>query len=132
MKAGMLTLQFLEKNKEKVYSRINSLGNEYRQKLSRLFDDSRIPVDVTGIGSLFQVHFLKDSMKEIRNAVDASTADQERLFNYHRCLISDYGIFNLPRKMAAVSYAHNKSDLDKLVSVTNDMINRGIFDTKVA
>jgi glutamate-1-semialdehyde 2,1-aminomutase len=132
MKAGMLTMQFLEKNKEKVYRRINSLGNEYRQKLSRLFTDSKIPVDVTGMGSLFQVHFLKGSMNEITNAVDASTADQERLFNYHRRLISDHGIFNLPRKMAAISYAHNKSDLNKLVSATEDLINRSIFDTNVA
>ena len=127
MKAGLSTMEFLKKNKENVYGSINSLGNEYRQKLQRIFFDSGIRVDVTGIGSLFQVHFLNDRVNQIRNVADASSADQERLLNYHCTLISDYGIFNLPRKMAAVSYAHNKSDLEALLSATEDMINRGIF-----
>jgi glutamate-1-semialdehyde 2,1-aminomutase len=121
-------MEFLKKNKENVYGSINSLGNEYRQKLQRIFSDSGIRVEVTGIGSLFQVHFLNDTVNQIRNVVDASSADQEKLLNYHCSLISDYGIFNLPRKMAAVSYAHNKSDLKAMLSATKDMINRGIFD----
>jgi glutamate-1-semialdehyde 2,1-aminomutase len=128
MKAGLLTMEFLKKNKENIYGSINSLGNEFRQRLKRIFADSGIRVDVTGIGSLFQVHFLNDSINQIRNVVDAAAADQEKLLNYHCRLISDYGIFNLPRKMAAVSYAHNKSDLEALLSATEDLINRGIFD----
>jgi glutamate-1-semialdehyde 2,1-aminomutase len=128
MKAGLLTMEFLKDNKENVYESINSLGNEARQKLKCIFADSGVDVDVTGIGSLFQVHFLNKKVTQIRNAVDAATADQLKLLNYHYRLISEYGIFILPRKMGAISFAHKKADLELLVSATQDILNRGIFD----
>ena len=66
-------------------------------------------------------------MKIIRNAIDAAMTDQEKLLKYHLCLLADYGIFFLPKKMGAISFVHDNEDLDLLLSATNDIINRGIL-----
>ncbi|MDP9197051.1 MAG: aspartate aminotransferase family protein, partial [Thermoproteota archaeon] len=67
------------------------------------------------------------NVKIIRNATDAAMTDQEKLLKYHLCLLADYGIFFLPKKMGAISFVHDNEDLDLLLSATNDIINRGIL-----
>jgi glutamate-1-semialdehyde 2,1-aminomutase len=127
MKAGLLTMDYLRRNNETIYTKINRLGKEARSRLKQLFIDSGIDVEVTGLGSLINVHFLNQEVKIIRNAIDAAMTDQEKLLKYHFCLLADYGIFFLPKKMGAISFAHDTEDLDLLLSATNDIINRGIL-----
>jgi len=127
MKAGLLTMTFLKNNKEKIYSTINGLGEASRIKLKRIFEDSGVVVEVTGIGSLFQVHFLNSNVKKISNATDVAMADQQKLNDYNLHLISDYGVFFLPTKMGAISFAHKLEDIESLLSATEDIINREIF-----
>lgn len=127
MKAGLLTMDYLKRNKETIYTKINQLGDEARSKLHQIFGDYGIDVEVTGLGSLIHIHFLNQNVKIIRNATDAAMADQEKLLKYHLCLLSDYGIFFLPKKMGAISFVHENKDLDVLLSATEDVINRGIL-----
>ena len=127
MKAGLLTMDYLRRNNETIYTKINRLGKEARSRLNQLFVDSGIDVEVTGLGSLINVHFLNQKVKIIRNAIDAAMTDQEKLLKYHFCLLADYGIFFLPKKMGAISFVHDTEDLDLLLSATNDIINRGIL-----
>src|SRR5262245_31452248 len=70
MKAGLLTINYLANNKDKVYPTLSSLGEKVRIKLEHTFKDSGIDVELTGLGSLFQVHFLNNNVRSIHNATD--------------------------------------------------------------
>ena len=127
MTAGLNTLKFLQNNKEIVYSKINELGAYTRKELQRIFDGNNTDVKITGIGSLFNVHFLNDDVREINNANDVALADKEKLRKYHFALISNYKIFFLPFKMGAISYQHSKVDIDKLLNSTRSIIESKIL-----
>ena len=123
MTAGYNTLKYL-KNNPNVYEKINSLGDIARNELSKLFRELEIESEITGIGSLFMIHFLNDKVKKINNALDVSLSNTELLLNYNLALIAKHNIFFLPLKMGAFSYAHDKEDVYKLVEAT-----RQIFST---
>ena len=76
MKAGYHTLKELRKNPG-IYERINSLGETARRELAKLFIELGLRVQVTGMGSLFMVHFLNEKTERIENAVDAALGDKD-------------------------------------------------------
>ncbi len=124
MTAGLVTLNFLKKNKRQVYSKIDRLGGMARKGLAKLFAESGIPCHVTGVGSIFLTHFGKSV---VLDASDAAKSDRALLKRYHLALMANYGIFFLPTKMAALSFAHEESDIEDLVDATEKIIT----DTKV-
>jgi glutamate-1-semialdehyde 2,1-aminomutase len=81
----------------------------------------KIDAEITGIGSLFMIHFLNDKVKKINNALDVALANNDLLFNYNLALIAKFNIFFLPLKMGAFSYAHDKEDVYKLVEATRQI-----------
>jgi len=117
MITGYKTLKYLKK-KPKVYEKINSLGDLARTELSKLFKELKIDVEITGIGSLFMIHFLNDKIKKINNATDVALSNTELLLNYNLALIAKFNIFFLPLKMGAFSNAHDKEDVYELVEAT--------------
>jgi glutamate-1-semialdehyde 2,1-aminomutase len=117
MKAGYHTLRALRKNPV-IYEKINSLGESARRELSKLFVELGIRAHVTGIGSLFMVHFLKEKSDVIENAVNAALGDRELLMNYNLALMAQHDIFFLPGKMGAFSNANDKKDVISLVDST--------------
>jgi len=114
MTSGFATLSVL-KNGKSIYSKINSLGDYAREKLTKIFDGRVI---VTGKGSLFMTHFVKNGISQIRNSADAAQCDTTKLQKYHFQMISKNGIFFLPGKLGAVSNAHSKEDIKKMVSIS--------------
>ena len=127
MTAGLKTLQFLKNNQNQIYSKIDNLGEYARKELQKIFDENNIKVKITGIGSLFNIHFLNDKVKEINNAHDVALADKEKLRLYHFALISKHKIFFLPFKMGAISYQHSKTDIDHLLKSTSSIIESKIL-----
>ena len=111
MTSGYATLLAL-KNNSSVYSKINDLGQYARQELTKSFDGKVI---VTGKGSLFMTHFVKDGISEITNACQASMCDVKALHEYHFKMIAHDGIFFLPGKLGAISNAHTKADIKKMI-----------------
>jgi glutamate-1-semialdehyde 2,1-aminomutase len=123
MTAGLATLNFLKKNKG-VYTKIDRLGNMARKGLTKIFAEAEIPCQVTGTGSIFLTHFRKDV---VMNASDVATSDKALLAKYHFVLVADYGIFFLPTKMGALSYAHDEGDVKKLLAATEEIVQSGLF-----
>lgn len=111
MTSGFATLSTLKKGKS-IYSKINDLGQYARDELSKVFDGKVI---VTGKGSLFMTHFAKEGVSEVRNSVDAAKCDTSKLQKYHFKMIAQDGIFFLPGKLGAISNAHEKTDIKKMV-----------------
>jgi glutamate-1-semialdehyde 2,1-aminomutase len=118
MVAGYSTLSEL-KNKRSVYSKIDTIGNFARKELTKVFDSR---VAVTGKGSLFMTHFLKNGITEIKNSTDAAKCDGTALRQYHFKMIAHDGIFFLPGKLGAISNEHSKEDIKKMVKASEDFI----------
>lgn len=111
MVAGYATLKEL-KNNSKIYPKINELGEMARKEIGKVFGDKVI---VTGKGSLFMTHFTKNGISEITNSTDAARCDKSRLHEYHFKMIAQDGIFFLPGKLGAISFAHSKEDINKMI-----------------
>ncbi|MGY5143641.1 MAG: aspartate aminotransferase family protein [Candidatus Nitrosopumilus sp. bin_32a] len=111
MTSGYATLSVL-KNNNSIYSKINDLGEYARKELSKFFDGK---VVVTGKGSLFMTHFVKNGITEVTNATQASMCDTTALRNYHFKMIAHDGIFFLPGKLGAISNTHTKEDIKKMI-----------------
>ena len=116
MTSGFTTLSEL-KNGKSIYSKINSLGEYARKELTKTFDDKVI---VSGKGSLFMTHFLKNGVTEIKNAADVAKCDSVMLTKYHFKMTAHDEIFFLPGKLGAISDAHTKNDIKKMIKVTED------------
>jgi glutamate-1-semialdehyde 2,1-aminomutase len=131
MSAGLSTINYLKSNKQTIYTKLNSLGEQLRKRLTRLFNDSKINVKVTGMGSLFMPHFLgrRDNNKDkVDNALDVATANQKLLHMYHISLMARHNIFFLPGKMGCFSDAHNTNDLERLISATEAIVESGVLN----
>ena len=115
MVAGISTLCELKNSKGKVYSKINELGDLARKELGKIFGERVI---ITGKGSLFMTHFSKNGISEITNSTDAAKCDSELLRKYHFKMIAQDGIFFLPGKLGAISFAHSKEDIRKMVKAS--------------
>jgi len=119
MVAGHATLSELKSNK-KIYPKINALGGLARKELGKTFGDKVI---VTGKGSLFMTHFAKNGITEITNSTQVAKCDSAMLQKYHFKMISQDGIFFLPGKLGAISAAHSKEDIKKLVAASENFLN---------
>lgn len=126
MIAGLATLDFLKKNERRVYGKIDRLGAMARKGLGKIFADAGIPCKVTGTNSLFLTHFVKEG-GDVANATDVATSDRAKLVNYHIALMARHGIFFLPTKMGAMSYAHDEGDVKKLLAATEAVVELGNF-----
>jgi glutamate-1-semialdehyde 2,1-aminomutase len=125
MTAGLATLNFLKKNERQVYSKIDRLGAMARKGLSKLFAESGILCEVTGVGSVFLTHFGKDP---VLDANDVAKSNIDLLKRYHLALMANHGIFFLPTKMAALSFAHEERDIKKLIDATEKIITDSTFE----
>ncbi|MFQ6065524.1 MAG: aspartate aminotransferase family protein, partial [Candidatus Bathyarchaeia archaeon] len=112
--AGLATLRTLEDGR--LLHELNTRGDYVRQQLSDIFEKHSLEVRVTGVSSLFHTHFTKEGIKDIH---DVFGADREKLLHYHMHLIAN-GVFFLPTKMAALSTAHTKEDIDKSLKEAED------------
>jgi glutamate-1-semialdehyde 2,1-aminomutase len=118
MIAGLATLKLLEDGQS--LNELNRLGDKVRSQLAEIFEEREWDVQVTGVGSLFNVHFTKE---KVTNAVIAARADKKRLLEYNLELIAN-GIFFLPTHNGALSTAHSKADIDKLFLETEKYVKR--------
>jgi glutamate-1-semialdehyde 2,1-aminomutase len=119
MVAGHATLSELKSNKT-IYSKINSLGDLARKEIGKVFGDKVI---ITGKGSLFMTHFVKNGITEITNSTQAAKCDSTMLQKYHFKMIAQDGIFFLPGKLGAISAAHSKNDIRKMTIASENFLN---------
>lgn len=112
MVAGLATLKAIEDGR--AINQLNSNGDRIRERLTSIFNSSGIDVQVTGAGSLFNLHFTKENVKD---AITASRDNLKRLMDYELKLIEN-GIFFLPTHIAALCTSHSEADFEKLFSET--------------
>jgi len=119
MMAGSTNLDIIKKKGNLLYKKINSIGDNMKKVLDKIFNDDVI---ITGKGSLFMTHFTKNNISQITNAVDASNCDTEKLHRYHFDMIANDGIFFLPGKLGAISDAHSNTDVKSIKKATERFV----------
>jgi glutamate-1-semialdehyde 2,1-aminomutase len=112
MGAGLSTLKLLADGG--LINNLNKTGDNVRNELSAIFERHQVDAQVTGIASIFNIHFTK---QKVDNAIVAFQADREKLINYDLAMIAS-GLFFLPTHNGVLSTAHSSLDLEKLFSET--------------
>ncbi len=111
MVAGLATLRQLT---PAGYDRLNSMGDELRRRLTALFARRGVPAQVTGVGSLLNLHFTDVEVTDFRTM---RTGDAERLRHVFFGLLNA-GIFLAPRGMLCLSTAIGEPEIAALVRAT--------------
>ena len=109
MSAGLVTLQLLSAER---IDHINALGDRLRTDMQTLLDDACIPACVTGAGSLGQIHFTEEPVRDYRTAASA-----RRMLNrlMHLALLNR-GIIVSEQCMFAVSTCTQDEDISRALS----------------
>ena len=125
--SGIATLETLDR--ERTVEHIIETGDTIRNGLRQLLAQKRIAGDVTGVGSLFHVHFTREKVFSAREAEDA---DQSLIIELHERLLP-LGLYYYAGRLGFLSGAHSGDDigytLDTMGAVIDEMIGEGKFDS---
>lgn len=114
--AGQATLDVLES--EPVLERIDTLAERFRAGLRRLFQRFGVPASVTGVRSIFQVHFSKE---EPRNRRDILNGDQDKLRLFLLGMVA-HGVLWPPVHPGVTAYRHTEADIDQALSAAERVL----------
>jgi len=118
MTAGCATVDALKDRT--VYRHINALGEKMRTGLQEIFDASKHPASVTGVGSTFAVHFQDEAPK---SAGDTARNDLETTKAYFRYML-EHGIIYLSPTISHswISSPHTLEDVEHYLATTEEFI----------
>ncbi|TMQ15651.1 MAG: aspartate aminotransferase family protein [Candidatus Rokuibacteriota bacterium] len=109
MAAGVATLNALT---PEAYTRLEALGERLRGGISRLFANTRRRGQVTGVGSLFWLHWTPEALSDYRSTKSKDTEMPERVFMG----MLNEGILMTQRGLGACSLAMSDEDVDRFVN----------------
>ena len=113
MAAGRVVMEELT---PEVYARMSDLGDSLRAKLRAVFDEMEVPVQVTGIASLFGIHFTSEEITDYRSTLTGDKALNQALFT---------GLLNEGVLLGgALSALSEEEHVDTLVDATRRVIQR--------
>jgi len=118
MTAGLTMLKTLEDGS--IIKHLNKSGEKLRKDLADIFERKNVDVQVTGTSSLFHTHFTKEKVKD---AHAVYRANRQKLQEYHEFLIRN-SVFFLPTKSGAISNAHTRDDINKLLTETENYLSQ--------
>ena len=114
--AGLATLNEL-KNPD-TYTKIFKTGNKIMQSLKELFEISKIPAKITGVGALFDIYFTDNEIIDYRSTL---SSDKSRMVNFNKLLLQN-GVLKGNSKFY-ISSAHEEDDLKKTIHALELTIN---------
>ena len=117
MAAGEVVMNHLT---PEVYDRMNALGDETRAKLSAVFDEFEVDAQVTGIGSLFGIHFTAEEITDYRSVVRGDQTMRRALFTG----LLNEGILLQTATAGAMNSLTTTDEIDTLVDATRRVIER--------
>ena len=118
MAAGVATLNALTPD---AYVRLDALGERLRGGVTRLLAGTRRRGQVTGLGSLFCLHWVTGALRDYRSS---RPKDGETPLRVFMGLLNE-GILLSPRGMGACSLAMSDEDIDRFVNALARVLARG-------
>jgi glutamate-1-semialdehyde 2,1-aminomutase len=117
MIAGLETLKQLTPD---VFNRLNSIGDEIRQKINAVFGELEIPGQATGMGSLFGIQFTDENITDYRSML---RGDQELKKVLYTGLMNE-GILMFAKAQGAVCSLTGEAEVDTLVGSVRNVLQR--------
>ncbi|MDP6799067.1 MAG: aspartate aminotransferase family protein [SAR202 cluster bacterium] len=117
MVAGEVAMNHLTPD---VFERLNALGDELRAKLRAVFDELEVHAQVTGIGSLFGIHFTSEEIVDYRNVIRADGQMRRALF---MGLLNE-GILLQTGTAGSLNTLTTEAEADTLVDATRRVVQR--------
>jgi glutamate-1-semialdehyde 2,1-aminomutase len=118
MVAGSATIQVLKDGA--VYKHINRIGEDLRSGLFNILEDIKVAASVTGVGSMFGVHFQANPPK---NAGDTAKSDLKLTRAYFNHMLKANIIYMTPNLChSLISSPHTNKDVDAYLSATEDFV----------
>jgi glutamate-1-semialdehyde 2,1-aminomutase len=114
--AGIATLEALTPD---VYERLNGLGERLRSSLNGLFERLGVAAQVTGIGSLFNVHFTSNEIVDYASGRAGQNEDSRAAM----LALLNEGYFLAPRGMGSISTPMGEAEIDGLVEAMERVLN---------
>ena len=118
MVAGIATLEQLTPSTLK---EMNSLGDTLRAKLRSVFDELNVTAQVTGIGSLFGIHFSDEEIVDYRSVLRGNTSMRTTLF---KALLEE-GILMQTKAAGALCTLTTPREVDVLVDAIRRILTLG-------
>jgi glutamate-1-semialdehyde 2,1-aminomutase len=120
--AGLAMLCHLKTNADEIYPSLEAKGKRAREGVQKAFDREGIPVAVTGIGSLFQTHFLREGEK--KPALDSPQAvyrftDVDKREVEFRIRMLTRGV-HVIHGGGAISTSHSNEDIDRIIEAAGE------------
>ena len=115
MAAGIATLEQLP---ESVFAWLKGTGDRLRQRLRELGERSEVPMQITGIGSMFKIHFSASPVRDYRSAQQASHAIHEALFFFGL----NRGLYLSSGGRCCLSTAMGDAEVDKYLEAVEEFL----------
>jgi len=115
MAAGIATLEQLT---EPVYRRLNGAGERLRERLAELGKRHGVPLQATGMGSLFKIHFAEGPVRDYRDTLRASGLLHSALFLF----ALNRGLFLAEGGRDCLSTAMTEAELELYLSVVEEFL----------
>lgn len=114
--AGIATLDYLKK--KKVYEKINPLGERIREGLRDICERYTLPASVTGVGSMFALHFQAKPPKKTR----ATTLNNPESASAYYDHMLEGGITYMSRDISHcfICEPHSQRDVDEYLTLTEE------------
>ena len=103
-----------------VYDRMNTLGDSLRAKLRAVFDELDVDVKVTGIGSLFGIHFTDADITDYRSSLKG---DKAKLNTFYVGMVNE-GILMFAKGIGALNMHTTEDEVDEFVSAARKVVQR--------
>ena len=117
MAAGEATLAQLT---PEVYRRMNTLGDILREKMAAVFAELGVEAQVTGIGSLFGVHFTSEEIIDYRSMLRGDLEMRQSLFTG----LLNEGVLLQAKCFGALSTLTTEIEIDMVVDATRRVVQR--------
>jgi glutamate-1-semialdehyde 2,1-aminomutase len=115
MTAGIATMEQLT---EPVYARLNRTGDDLRDRLSALGARHQVPMYVSGIGSMFKVHFSEQPVRCYRDTLQTSNLIHNALFLFGM----NRGIFLSEGGRCCLSVPIGEAEIGKYLAVVEEYL----------
>lgn len=110
MVAGAATLRYLADHPE-LYTELDRLGNRLREEVNRFCREEGLPVQMTGVGSMFCTHFTEKKIESVRDLVDENMKAAKAFYPH----LLQEGVFIPNIHMGFLSAAHTEEDVDRII-----------------
>ena len=119
MVAGATTLRQLQ---SETYTRLAELTERARQGLRDVAAELEVPLQVTGLGSLFGIHFTSDPIRNYRDVYASNRELRQRVF----WGLMNEGIFCSPNLVLCLSTPMGENEIDTFIDAFHKVLARNL------